>query len=120
MKRTFFTGFIFLVSLFIFASLSKAQTTSFVYQGKLQDGGTSANGTYQFQFKLYDQAAGGSQIGLTLMDIPATVTNGIFAVQLNFGAGAFNSAEFRYLEIGVRLGGSGQPYTTLNPRQQVT
>jgi hypothetical protein len=118
--KNIFLGFICLVSVFIFANSASAQTTSFVYQGKLQDGGVAANGTYQFQFRLYDTDAGGNQIGLTLSDIPAIVTNGIFAVNLNFGAGAFNSPNFRYLEIAVRLNGSGQPYTTLNPRQQIT
>jgi hypothetical protein len=120
MMKKILSGFIFLVSLFISANSTGAQTTSFVYQGKLQDNGAAANGTYQFQFKLYDAESGGGQVGLTLADIPATVTNGIFAVNLNFGAGAFNSPNFRYLEIAVRLNGSGQPYTTLTPRQQVT
>ena len=120
MKNKFLSGFIFFVLLFIFANSLRAQTTAFVYQGKLQDGGAAANGTYQFQFKLYDAPSDGNQIGLTLSDIPATVSNGIFAVNLNFGAGAFNSQNFRFLEISVRPSGSGQSYTTLTPRQQVT
>lgn len=111
---------VFLLSSIFMAVSTNAQTSSFVYQGKLQDGGVAANGTYQFQFKLYEVESGGNQIGLTLSDVTATVTNGIFAVQLNFGAGAFNSQNFRYLEIGVRLNGNGQAYTTLTPRQQIT
>jgi hypothetical protein len=31
-----------------------AQTSGFVYQGKLTDGGAAANGTYQFEFRLFD------------------------------------------------------------------
>ncbi|HKX83646.1 MAG TPA: hypothetical protein VJL58_05435, partial [Pyrinomonadaceae bacterium] len=50
----------------------------------------------------------------------ATVTGGIFATNLNFGSGAFAAQQFRFLEIAVRLNGSGQPYTILTPRQQVT
>lgn len=120
-NKRYYLVLITLVLSFIFTTVSaNAQTSSFVYQGKLQDGGTPANGTYQFQFKLYDVESGGSQIGLTLSDVAATVTNGIFSVQLNFGSGAFNSQNFRYLEIGVRLNGSGQAYTTLTPRQQIT
>ena len=34
-----------------------AQSTAFTYQGRLQDGGTNANGTYDFQFTLWDSLA---------------------------------------------------------------
>jgi hypothetical protein len=100
------------------ATVAYAQTSAFVYQGKLNDGAAAANGTYQFEFKLFDAASGGGQVGQTLSDLPATVTNGIFAVSLDFGANSFTGAA-RYLEISVRLNGSGQPYTLLNPRQAV-
>jgi hypothetical protein len=118
--KNILNGFILLFSILISAGAAHAQTTSFVYQGKLQDGGAAANGTYEFQFRLYDQASGGNQISLTLSNVQATVQNGIFAVNLNFGAGAFNSQDFRFLEIAVRQSGSGQAYTILNPRQQIT
>lgn len=102
------------------AVAAAAQTTSFVYQGKLQDGGIAANGTYQFEFRLFSAASGGNQIGPTISNLPATVTNGIFAVNLDFGGNSFSDGAARYLEIGVRLNGSGQPYTLLTPRQAVT
>ena len=35
----------------------------FTYQGKLTDGGTPANGTYDFEFNLYDALSGGSPVG---------------------------------------------------------
>lgn len=117
--RTIFTIIIFAI-ITVGSSLSAtAQTTSFVYQGKLQEAGVAVNGTYQFQFKLYDAVSGGNQVGPTLADVPATVTSGIFAVDLDFGAATF-SGPARFLEIGVRLSGVGQPYTMLNPRQAVS
>jgi hypothetical protein len=103
----------------VFVAPGFAQTTSFVYQGKLHDGGVAATGTYQFQFKLYDASSGGSQVGQTLADVPAAVNGGVFAVNLDFGAAAFSGAA-RFLEIAVRLNGSGQPYTVLNPRQPIS
>ena len=115
LKRTFLY-FVILISLFI--TTAEAQTTGFVYQGKLSDGATAANGTYQFTFKLYDAASGGNQVGQAISDLPATVTNGIFAVKLDFGASAFDGSP-RFLEISVRLNNSGQAYTLLNPRQAV-
>lgn len=111
--------FIAAVLLLIFGGVLRAQTTAFVFQGKLQDGGTPANGTYQFQFRMFDASSGGSQVGQTLSDIPASVTNGIFAATLDFGVNSFDGAA-RFIEIGVRLNGSGQTYTLLNPRQAVT
>ena len=45
----------------IFVGAALAQTTSFTYQGRLTDGGTPANGTYEIQFTLWDASAGGTQ-----------------------------------------------------------
>lgn len=96
---------------------ASAQTTSFSYQGRLADGAAGANGTYQFQFKLFDAATGGNQIGATIADVNANVTNGSFAVQLDFGATAFNGGE-RYLEVSVRRS-PVDFYTLLTPRDRV-
>jgi hypothetical protein len=120
MFRLKYFGFTFIIAVLLFAVVGvSAQMTSFTYQGKLNDGAIAANGTYQFEFKLFDAAAGGNQIGQTISNLPATVTSGIFAATLDFGAASFDGSP-RFLEISVRLGGSGQPYTLLNPRQAVS
>src|SRR6266581_3187358 len=62
------------------------QTTAFTYQGQLRDGGTNANGTYTMIFKLYDAATSGNQIGSAITN-SATLANGLFTVDLDFGAG---------------------------------
>jgi hypothetical protein len=118
MSKNLIINLVLCISLLSFAASAFGQTSAFVYQGKLNDGATAANGTYQFQFKLFDAVNGGNQVGQTIADLPATVTNGIFAVNLDFGAASFDGAA-RFLEISVRLSG-GQSYTTLNPRQPVT
>jgi carbonic anhydrase/acetyltransferase-like protein (isoleucine patch superfamily) len=117
MSKNLIVNLVLLISLLSFGATAFAQTTSFTYQGKLNDGALPANGTYQFQFKLFDQASGGNQVGQTIADLPATVTNGIFAVNLDFGASSFDGAA-RFIEISVKSG--GQSYTTLSPRQPVT
>src|SRR5437016_921980 len=100
-----------------------AQTTSFTYQGRLNDGGTPANGTYDMQFKLYDTGTvgTGSLQGSpnTVTNSTVQVTNGIFTVQMDFGASGFPGAD-RFLEIGVRPNGSVNPYTILSPRRPIT
>src|SRR5688500_12745092 len=60
------SSFVFVILLALFAIAASAQTTSFVYQGKLQDAGLPANGVYQFQFKPYDAETGGAQVGPTV------------------------------------------------------
>lgn len=100
---------------------SFAQTAAFTYQGRLADAGSPANGDYDLQFKLFDtpNIGTGMQHGATLTRNPVAVSAGAFAVTLDFGAGVFNGTE-RYLEIGVRPSGSGNPYTVLAPRQAIT
>ena len=93
-----------------------SQTRTFTYQGKLADAGQPANGTYLFQFKLFDAA--NNQVGGTITDVSAVVTDGIFAVPLDFGPTAWTGPN-RLLEISVRHTAS-EPYVTLNPRQNVT
>ena len=98
------------------ALMINAQTTTFTYQGRLNDTSVPANGAYLMQFKLYEP--GGAQVGATLSDIPVTVADGIFTVQLDFGSAAFNGAD-RFLEIAVRRN-AGEAFVTLSPRQPVT
>jgi hypothetical protein len=89
-------------------------TTSFTYQGQLHDGGTNANGVYTMTFALYDDSSTGHQIGGTITTTP-TLANGLFTVNLDFGAGAFNGSA-RWLDITISEGGTTQE---LSPRVQV-
>jgi hypothetical protein len=113
-----------LVVLFLLMSARAAfaQGTAFNYQGRLQDGGTPANGSYDLQFTLWDSSSGGTQqpqpSPSTVTKTSVAVANGVFTVQLDFGANAFPGAN-RYLEISVRLAGGGA-FTILSPRQPVT
>src|SRR5215471_9442447 len=81
------------------ATISNAQSSAFTYQGRFNDSGAAANGTYDMQFKLFDAVVvgTGNQIGGTVSG-PVTVTNGVFTVLLNYGAAAFPGAD-RFLEI---------------------
>jgi len=97
--------------------LTAALSTGFTYQGKLTDGGSPANGTYDFEFKLYDALSAGNPVGGTVTQSGVTVTAGLFTVQLDFG-NVFDGTAL-WLDIGVRpVGGSG--YTALTPRQALT
>ena len=107
----------FLILLALLAGLHQARaqgTTAFTYQGQLHDVGTNANGTYTMIFKLYDTVSTGNQIGSGITNTP-TLANGLFTVNLDFGAGAFNGSA-RWLDITVTNGGVTQE---LSPRVQV-
>ncbi len=93
--------------------------TAITYQGRLNDGGSPASGSYDFQFVLYNAISGGSQVGSLLEKGDVQVTSGYFTIQLDFGAGVFNS-QARWLEVRVRPGASTGTFTTLSPRQPLT
>ncbi len=93
--------------------------TAFTYQGELLQGGSPANGKFDFRFRLFDAATGGSQVGPTVTKNDVQVTNGRFTVMLDFGANAF-TGNARWLEIEVRPGGSSGSYTRLSPRQSIS
>src|SRR5260221_13689041 len=95
-----------------------AQGTAFTYQGRLTDGGNPANGAYDLRFILYTADVGGSQRGPILTNTAPSVNNGLFTVQLDFGA-YFPGAD-RWLEIGVRTNRSAGAVAPLNPRQPLT
>jgi hypothetical protein len=88
--------------------------TAFTYQGQLKDGGIPADDSYDFLFRLFDSSSGGSQVGDDVRISAVHVTDGLFTVQLDFGAGIF-TGDALWLEVGVRQG--FDPYTTLSPRQ---
>jgi hypothetical protein len=99
------------------AGTVSAQTTELTFQGSLKDGVNPANGSYDFQFRLFDSLGGPTQLGSTISQNGIVVTNGIFAVNLDFG-NQFPGAN-RFLEIYVRPTGNG-PFTPLTPRQQLS
>ena len=112
--KLFIVAFIF----FAFARIAPAQTATFTYQGRLTDASAQANGTYDLGFALFDAATGGTQIGAAQTRAAVNVSNGVFTVQLDFGAAAFPGAN-RFLEIAVKRP-SDVNFTTLTPRQPIT
>lgn len=90
---------------------ARAQQSEFTYQGRLQQSGQAYTGTADLVFRLYDQAAGGSQVGPTVSKSNWPVSDGLFQVDLDFGAAAFDGQP-RYLEVLV-------DGTALSPRQAV-
>ena len=87
-------------------------STALTYQGRLLDAGEPANGTFSVDFGLWDDPFVGSQIGSTVTFISLPISDGLFTVEIDFGANAFENSG-RWLEISV----DGVPLT---PRQPIT
>ena len=92
--------------------------TNFPYQGRLTDGGVPANGEYDIQLLMFNASVGGTQIGSTQTFSNRTVTNGVFTVDVSFGA-QFDGEE-RWIEVRVRPGDSVGAYTAITPRTEAT
>jgi hypothetical protein len=95
----------------------EALAQAFTYQGRLDTNALPATGTYDFRFRVYAAAAGGSPVGVETTVLALPVTDGLFTATVSPGTGVFTGAD-RWLEIDVRPAGN-PTYTTLTPRQQV-
>jgi FG-GAP-like repeat len=94
-----------------------AQGTAFTYQGRLNDNGAPANGSFDLAFTLFNSESGGSAIAGPLTNSATPVSNGLFVVVLDFGPGVFNGASC-WLDISLRTNGGA--FTDLSPRQLLT
>ena len=101
-----------LATLFLIAVTGLAQNVSISYQGRLDQAGSPFTGSADLEFRLYDQQAGGTPVGPVVSRPDWPVESGLFQVELDFGANAFDGSN-RYLE--VRING-----TALSPRQMIT
>jgi hypothetical protein len=98
-------------------STTHAQGTAFAYQGRLNNNGAPANGSYNLTFTLFNVNSGGSAVASPVITNGVVVTNGLFTVLVDFGPGVFTGAT-NWLEIAVETNGGGS-FMTLAPRQQV-
>jgi trimeric autotransporter adhesin len=112
MKATFS-----ILTLMLAATGLYAQGTTFTYQGRVNAGGTPANGIYDLVFTIYD-SLGGPGAFANQTNSATVISNGLFTATLDFGPGIFTGPD-RWLEIEVRTNGVGG-YVKLNPRQKIT
>lgn len=94
-----------------------AQGTAFAYQGRLENNGAPANGNYDLTFTLYTTNVDGVAVAGPVTDSATPVSNGLFTVTIDFGAGAFTGNNF-WLDVSVSPAGSNA-FTDLSPRQPI-
>jgi hypothetical protein len=108
-----------LTALFALATTTRAQGTAFTYQGRLAENGVPASGIYDLRLMIHDALSAGNAVGSVVTNSATSVSNGLFTVALDFGAGVFDG-NARWLEIAVRTNGSAQSFVSLSPRQRIT
>ena len=91
--------------------------TAFTYQGRLTDGTNTPSGLYDFSFTLWDAASGPNQLGSAWNTNAVPVTNGLFAVTLDFGNAFDGNA--RWLAVSVKTNAASS-FSALTPRQPLT
>jgi hypothetical protein len=94
-----------------------AQGTAFTYQGRLNSGGSPANGSYDIAFSLFATNASGVAIAGPVTNSAVSVTNGLFTTTVDFGS-VFTGGS-NWLGIAVSTNGANN-FFTLAPRQQLT
>lgn len=109
-------SFVILAALFLSTALY-AQSTLFSFQATLSNEVTPATDIFEMEFKLYDAAANGTQIGVTNLVPAVDVKNRTFTVWLDFGAAAFPGAD-RFIEISYRRKRSDS-FNTVAARWQI-
>jgi hypothetical protein len=94
--------------------------SGFTYQGRLLIDSSPTSERHDFRFNLYDAATGGTLLG-TELEEDVTVSDGLFSVQLDYGADDF-TGEARWLEVAVRPDESTDEadFSTLAQRQPLT
>jgi hypothetical protein len=104
-------SFAAIVALLTARTTAQTDTTTFTYQGRLEENGEGFNGPVNLDFALFDSEVGGNQIGSEIMFNSILVIDGLFTLDLDFGGGIFQG-EPRFLEITVNG-------TELVPRQPI-
>lgn len=110
-------------SALLFAALplaaQTAQDTAFAYQGELRQNNQPVTASVDMTFTLYDAATSGNVIGtpiaLTAANAdPVQVVDGLFMVNLDFGAASFinTNSDARWLEVQIGT-------NILNPRTKL-
>lgn len=113
MKRA---GILATTTIALLTAAAAAQTsngTSFSYQGLLKQDDAPAHGSRAMKFRLFNAASNGVQVGGDLIRPTVAITDGLFNVELDFGAEPFAANEARWLEVEVEG-------TLLAPRQPLT
>lgn len=100
------------------ATTAEPVGSAFNFSGQLRENGNPVTGAYDFHVSLFlDPAAGTSIASVQFANVQ--IENGTFTLPIDFTGAAFDTGELYYLEVGVRPGGSVDPFQTMTPRSAI-
>ena len=91
--------------------------SGFTYQGRLDDNGAPANGSYDFRFALFTVDSGGTAIDTVEVE-GQSVSEGLVNASLDFTNVPYDGQAL-WIEVSTRAAG-GSDFTTLSPRQPIS
>lgn len=100
------------------ASLGAPAGTTFTYQGQVKIDGLPLEGVADFRISLWNDPVSSLTSPTVQEKLNVNVSNGLFAVELDFGSSPFSDA--RWLGVEVRFPAGSGNYQLLSPRQPVT
>ena len=81
-------------------------TPAFTYQGRLDQNGAPADGSFDLKFELYDAAADGNLIGAAI-ELPAqTIAGGLMTADLDFGGPVVFDGTAYWVQASARTAGA--------------
>lgn len=93
-------------------------TPSFSYRGYIEEQGAPVTGFVDLEFEVFDALENGTPLAAPIVFDTVGVEAGEFSQVLDFGDAPF-IGERVWLEVRVRPTDSGEPFTTLSPRQEL-
>jgi len=115
MKQFVFT---LLLSLMFTGAIAGSSTSTFTFQGRLDESGEVANGVFDFEFEPFDAIVDGHSLGFPQVVEDVVVQNGILTVMLDFGDALFDGGPV-FLEVRAKAD-ADTVFTSLFPRQSIT
>lgn len=120
MRRTYAHVFSILISTLITTiAAADVLSTNSTYQGHIVDGSGPINGTYDFDFGLWNAVSDGWEVAEPLSVREVSVRKGNFTVDLDFGAEASGDGAV-FLSVCVKSTANNGPCTELASRQPLT
>lgn len=110
--------YLMLLAMLVAAPATAQVTTAFTYQGELEQSSSPADGEFDFQFALFDDALDGLRVAGPINAEDIFVDGGLFATEVDFGPNVFGMMDL-WLEVRVREGDSEGEFTPLLPRQKL-
>jgi hypothetical protein len=107
------------MALFPLAAAAQPLSTTFTYQGQLNQSNAPLDAAADLEFRLFDAPSGGTQVGNTALVNNVNVVDGLFTASVDCGSSPFNGNQ-RWLQVAVRSPAGSGIFTTLSPRQPMT